>query len=241
MDINQFYQNVLVVDIETVSCKEDFSELPDRLKSLWEHKSTLIKNEEELSAEQLFFKKGAIYAEFGKIVCISVGFFNQLENKEYQLRVTSFASDNEKELLSGFKELVLKFPQKQLKLVAHNGKEFDFPYLCRRMIIHEISLPESLDLTGKKPWEVNHIDTMEMWEFGDRKSYTSLDLLSAIFGIESSKQDMDGSMVNETYYKEKNLEKISTYCMADVMVTAQLYLRLNLLPMIKEENMVIVK
>ncbi len=235
-----YYQNLLVIDIETVSATEKFNDLPERLKPLWEYKSTFIKNDEELSPEELFFKRGAIYAEFGKIVCISAGFFHQLENGEYQFRVTAFASDDEKKLLMDFIQLLNKFSQKDIRFVAHNGKEFDFPYLCRRMLVHGIQLPESLDIGEKKPWEVKHIDTMEMWKFGDKKSYTSLELLSAIFDIESSKKGMDGSMVNDAYYIDKDLGKIAEYCIADVVVTAQLYLRLNLLPFIKEENIKIV-
>ena len=159
------------------------------------------------------------------------------ENNEPSLRIKSFASDDETELLSSFKSLLeKKFDQNKLMLCAHNGLEFDFPYLCRRMIKNGIKLPLCLDIAGKKPWEVNHIDTMELWKFGDRKSYTSLDLLAAIFDIESSKDDIDGSMVNEVYYENKQLERIAHYCMQDVLVTAQLFLKLNCLPVIPEEN-----
>ena len=240
MNQPHIYKNVLVIDIETVSSVEDYQQLPDRIRNLWEYKAGFIKNDEELSAEELYFKRGAIYAEFGKIVCISAGFFNSMEDNTYQFRVTAFADDDEKKLLQDFKALLEKFDQKEIKLVAHNGKEFDYPYLCRRMLVNEVPLPESLQISDKKPWEIKHLDTMNMWKFGDMKSYTSLDLLTAIFGIESSKTEMDGSMVNEVYYKEKDLEKIAEYCTADVIVTAQLYLKLNQAPLIEEEHIVIV-
>lgn len=238
MSFSNFYNNILVIDIETVSAVSDFSELPQRFREHWEYKASHIKNDEEYSAEELYFKKAAIYAEFGKIICISAGFFHHLEGSDYQLRITSFASHDEKLLLSEFRELLLKFNPKELKLVAHNGREFDFPYICRRMLVNEITLPDCLQLNDKKPWDIKHIDTMDMWKFGDRKSYTSLDLLATLFGISSSKQGIDGSMVNETYYNKNDLPKISEYCMADVAVTARLYLRMNLLPAIKEENIV---
>lgn len=238
MNENVLYKNLLFLDIETISLVDRYEKLPDRLKALWNHKAQFIKNDLSLSPEELFFDKAAIYSEFGKVVCISVGFFNRMENGEYQLRVTSFYGDDEKKILSDFKSLLEKLDQKELRLVAHNGKEFDFPYICRRMIINEIGLPYCLQLAEKKPWEVKHIDTMEMWKFGDKKSYTSLELLATIFDITSSKQEIDGSMVNQTYYVDNNCDLISEYCQADVIVTAQLYLRMNLLPLIKEENIV---
>jgi predicted PolB exonuclease-like 3'-5' exonuclease len=132
--------------------------------------------------------------------------------------------------------LETKFTSKDLVLVAHNGKEFDFPYICRRMLVNDLLIPEALDIRDKKPWEIQHIDTMELWKFGDRKNFTSLDLLAALFGVESSKDDIDGSMVNSVYYEENDLERISKYCQRDVMVTAQVFLKLNGLPKIKEEN-----
>jgi hypothetical protein len=227
---------LLVLDIETVTQQPDFDKLSERMRLLWEKKAKTIKNDAELSVEELYFDRGAIYAEFGKIVCISAGFFLK-ENDELHFRVKSFVSDKENELLESFKSVVeTKFDQKKLILVAHNGKEFDFPYMARRMLINEIPLPECLRMAGKKPWEVQHLDTMELWKFGDRKSYTSLDLLAAIFDVASSKQDIDGSMVNEVYHHDHDLDKISEYCMRDVAVTAQIFLKMNTLPVVKEEN-----
>ncbi len=230
---------ILFLDIETVSCVGNYQLLPTRIQQLWHKKSLLIKNEEECTPEELFVKKAAIYAEFGKVVAIAVGYIRNDEQNQPQLRLKAFTSDDEKELLLSFKELLeKKFDQDKLSLCAHNGKEFDYPYLCRRMLLNGIPLPSILDISGKKPWEVNHFDTMEMWKFGDKKSYTSLDLLAAIFGIESSKDDIDGSMVNEVYYESKDLNRIGKYCMQDVLVTAQLFLKLNCLPVIPEDQII---
>jgi hypothetical protein len=156
--------------------------------------------------------------------------------------VKSFSDHDEKKLLQSFKEfLEKKIDQEKVRFCAHNGKEFDYPYLCRRMIVNDISLPKSLNLAGKKPWEVPHLDTMEMWKFGDRKSYTSLDLLTSLFDIKSSKAEMDGSMVNDVYYNsEGGLEKIATYCRGDVVATSQVFLKLNSLPLIEKTDITIV-
>ncbi len=234
---DQQLKNLIVLDIETVSTHEDFEQLDERIKEQWTKKASYLHNEDELSVEELYFRRAAIYAEFGKIISIALGFFVRDDNKTLNLRIKSFASDDEKELLTNFKNLLEnKFDQKELTLVAHNGKEFDFPYLCRRMLINGIMIPDSLDMSGKKPWEVNHIDTLEMWKFGDRKNYTSLDLLAAIFNIHSSKDDIDGSQVNHVYYKEKDLKRIASYCERDVMVTAQLFLRLNCMEPVADQN-----
>lgn len=159
------------------------------------------------------------------------------ENHKPGLRIKSFASESEQEILENFKTLIeSKFEAKNLRMVAHNGREFDFPYLCRRMLVHGMAIPEALDLRDKKPWEICHIDTLEMWKFGDRKNFTSLDLLASLFGISSSKDDIDGSQVNKVYYKEKNLERISQYCQKDVMVTAQVFLKLNAMQPIDINN-----
>ena len=230
-------KHILVIDIETVGIVSDFSKLEPRLKSEWERKSVFLKNDENLSPEELFNTRAGIYSEFGKVVCIGVGYFNKNEKNELNLRVKAIYGDDENQLLSEFRDLVEnKFDPQKTFLCAHNGKEFDFPYLCRRMLINGIPLPSILDISSKKPWEVNHIDTMDLWKFGDRKSYTSLELLAAIFGIESSKNDIDGSQVNHVYYENKDLEKIKDYCLQDVIVTANLYLKLNCLPVIASEN-----
>ncbi len=226
-------KQILFIDIETVPASPDFNNLNSQMKKLWEKKSKyLIKNEEETA--ETVYKKAGIYAEFGKIICISVGFFN-----EEIFRLKSFFGDDEKEVLLQFKSLLKKTYNKDYKyLCAHNGKEFDYPYIARRMLINGIKLPEILNLAGKKPWEINHLDTLELWKFGDYKHYTSLELLTAIFNIPTPKDDIDGSMVAEIYYKEKNLKRIAVYCEKDVVAVTQLFLRYKNQDLIKDENII---
>lgn len=240
--MRELTQDFLIIDIETVSGNENVEALSPELKKHWERKAGFIRNREEKSAEELYEDRSAIYAEFGKIIVIGMAIYHEEKGKP-SLRVKSIASDNEKELLTEFKNFIKsKFDQDNLKLCAHNGKEFDFPYLCRRMLINDIKIPWSLNMSGKKPWEINHIDTMELWKFGDWKSFTSLDLLTTIFDIPSSKKDMDGSMVTKTYYEDKDgLKKIAEYCRRDVVATAQLYLRLNNFPLIAQDQINIIK
>lgn len=234
--------NLMVIDIETVASHATFEELPEALQPLWEKKAARISPED--TPKDAFEEKAGIYAEFGKIVVIGVGFFTtqkKSDGEEEQIyRVKSLASDNEKELLEEFISVVEKFG-KNLQFIAHNGKEFDFPYICRRMLINGLDIPYTLDISGKKPWEVNHIDTMHMWKFGDYKSFTSLSLLAAVFGLETSKDDIDGSEVNGVYYKEKDLNRIAVYCTKDVILTGQLFLRMQNLPIIKKENIIVVE
>lgn len=228
IQFDNIFRNFLVIDIETASGFKEYQDMDERMQSLWDKKASFLQKTEESTSEELYTGKGAIFAEFGKVICISAGVFTKEEDNTIGFRIKSFALESEKETLLAFKKLVeTKFDGKQLRMVAHNGKEFDFPYLCRRMLVNEIEIPEALDIREKKPWEVNHIDTMELWKFGDRKNFTSLDLLAALFGVESSKNDIDGSQVNDVYYKENDLERISIYCQRDVMVTAQVFLKLN--------------
>lgn len=239
--MHNHFQDFLVIDIETVSGNENAEDLSPQLKKHWERKAGFIKNPDEKTLDELYYDRAAIYAEFGKVIVIGMAIYHERKGKP-AMRVKSLASHDEKELLIRFKNFIEgKFDQDNLKLCAHNGKEFDFPYLCRRMLVNDIKIPWSLNMAGKKPWEVNHIDTMELWKFGDWKSFTSLDLLTTIFEIPSSKEDMDGSMVTKTYYEEKGgLKKIEEYCRRDVIATAQLYLRLNNLPLIEEKQINIV-
>ena len=217
--------DILFLDIETVAGTEHYKDLPERMRELWDKKAAYLKSD-DLTPEELYDRAG-IYAEFGKIVTIGVGYFYQ-EQGVLKFRVKAISSHNEIEVLTAFKSLVEdKLDQATLRLCAHNGKEFDFPYMARRMIINDIPLPKCLQLAGKKPWEIRHIDTMELWKFGDYKSYTSLDLLAATFGVSSSKDDIDGSQVNSVYYKENDLDRISHYCQKDVAVMAQVYLKLT--------------
>lgn len=227
---------VFVIDIETVPLYEFFEEMPVQMQALWESK-TFFHRKDDKTPEQ-FYERAGIWSEFGKIICISVGLFHTHKGK-LNFRVNSYFGDNEVDVLQQFNALLAKQP-KDLMLCAHNGKEFDFPYLCRRMLVNAIPIPQQLQIAGKKPWEINHLDTMELWKFGDYKNYTSLNLLAAIFNIETPKDDMDGSMVKDVYYKENDLQRIVTYCQKDVITTAQILLRFKGLPAISSENITLV-
>ncbi|MCT4698439.1 MULTISPECIES: 3'-5' exonuclease [Tenacibaculum] len=229
-------QNILFLDIETVPEVELFADLSEEKQELYALK-TQYQRKDEINVED-FYHRAGIWAEFGKIICISVGYFVENDG-ENQLRITSFSSDDETVILTDFKKLLDKhFNQNKHLLCAHNGKEFDFPYIARRMIINRIDLPKKLDLFGKKPWEVPHLDTLELWKFGDYKHYTSLKLLTSILGIPSPKQDIDGSEVANVYYKEKNLPRIVDYCERDTVAVAQLVLRFLNKPMLAETAVV---
>jgi 3'-5' exonuclease len=230
--------NILFLDIETVATVDRYANLNERLKTQWARKASFFKREETQSDEDVFNLRAGIYAEFGKVVTIAVGKFFEPEPGKLGLKTRCLFGDDEKKLLNEFKALVEKSDQTSLKLCAHNGKEFDFPYLSRRMLVNSIPLPDVLNLAGRKPWETPHLDTMEMWKFGDYKHYTSLDLLATIFNIATSKTDMDGSKVNQVYYEEKNLTKIATYCTGDVVVLAQLYLKLKGMDLIDDQFVV---
>ena len=217
-------ENILFLDIETVPEEQHFHDLNDEKKALWESKSK-YQRREEFSAEE-FYDRAGIWAEFGKIVCISVGHF-KMEADVRKFRVTSFYGEEYK-ILMDFKMLLNShFNQNNHLLCAHNGKEFDFPYIARRIIIHNIELPQKLNLFGKKPWEVPHLDTLELWKFGDYKNYTSLKLLTHVLGIPSPKDDIDGSEVYSVYYENKEIERIVVYCEKDTIAVAQVFLRLR--------------
>jgi len=213
-------ENVLFLDIETVSQFAEYDKLPENLKKLWDIKAARLASKETETPAELY-EKAAIYAEFGKIICISAGYLHA-----GQLRIKSFYSKNESELLNDFAQLLnSRYNKPEFLLCAHNGKEFDFPYIARRMLINGILIPKILDTAGKKPWEVQHLDTMELWKFGDYKSYTSLALLTAIFGIATPKDDIDGSQVGKVFWKENDLNRIMEYCQKDVIAVVQLFLR----------------
>ena len=215
---------ILFLDIETVSNYETFDELSETMQELWTAKASQRYPNDEKTAGELY-RHAAIYAEFGRIVCISCGYF-QTKDGEQIFNIKSFAGDDEKVILEDFSSMLSNyFNGPEHRLCAHNGKEFDYPYMGRRMLIKGVKLPEILNTPGKKPWEVNHLDTLELWKFGDYKNYTSLKLLTSIFDIPTPKDDIDGSMIYDVYYKEKNLERIVTYCQKDVMAVARLYLK----------------
>ena len=231
--------NILFLDIETVPQYSSYNDLPEDWRQLWDIKSNTLSRNQEGQTSEMLYPRAGIYAEFGKIVCISCGVV-QGRGEQQKIILKSFSGDNEKELLQQFNVMLNNWVTGEQKfLCAHNGKEFDFPYLCRRMIINNLTIPATLNSSGKKPWEVNHFDTLELWKFGDYKSYTSLNLLAYVLGIKTPKDDIDGSMVWEVYWKENNLQRIVTYCQKDVVTVAQILLRMNGDPLIKDENIVI--
>jgi hypothetical protein len=230
-------QQIMVLDIETVPQYPSFNEVPQEFQHLWDQKTRFQRRDGETPAE--FYSRGGILAEFGKIICISVGIFSS-KTEKLNLRIKSFYGDEEKELLQSFID-ILKKQADTLIFCAHNGKEFDYPYLCRRMLINGLKIPVQLNLHGKKPWEILHLDTMDLWKFGDFKNYTSLKLLAAVFGIPSPKDDIDGSMVNDVYWKENDIERIRIYCEKDVITTARILLRFKSLPLLPDEQITIVQ
>jgi uncharacterized protein YprB with RNaseH-like and TPR domain len=215
-------ENILFLDIETVPEHSSFNELDPVLQDLWTQK-TEYQRKEEVTVED-FYERAGIWAEFGKIICISVGYF-VVSDGVRQFRITSFSGE-EHQVLLDFKLLLDQHFFKPYHLLcAHNGKEFDFPFIARRMVIHDIEIPNALNLFGKKPWEIPHLDTMELWKFGDYKNYTSLKLLTTILGIPSPKDDIDGSQVAEVYYKDNDLKRIVSYCEKDTIAVAQIFLK----------------
>lgn len=214
-------ENILFLDIETVPEYPNYTDLPQVFKDLWAKKSRRFHTETEGSEE--VYGRAGIFAEFGKIVCISAGYFHKSESGE-NLRITSFYGSDEKVLLSEFGQMVnTYFGKSKHYLCAHNGKEFDFPYIARRCLINGISIPANMDTRGLKPWDVKHLDTLELWRFGDYKNYTSLPLLAALFGIPTPKDDIDGSLVADVFWKENDIHRIVNYCQKDVVAIAQLY------------------
>ena len=242
--------NILYLDIETAPAASDFDDLDDEMQDLWGIKCRGIykRPEEEIGLDKIasdFTERAGIYSEFGKIICISVGFMTrQPGNSEPVLRLKSFTNHVEGALLDDFSDLLNKHfnnPDK-FAICGHNIKEFDIPYICRRMLVNQLPLPKMLDIAGKKPWEVKHLlDTLEMWKFGDLKNYTSLRLLCALFGIPSPKDDISGADVGKVYWEERDLDRIAIYCEKDVQATVQLFLRLRRLPLLKPEQVVSVR
>lgn len=216
--------DILFLDIETVPACSSYVELSKNMKDLWNHKASFLKKSEEETPETLYNRAG-IYAEFGKIICIGAGFLNPNNKKKREFRMTAFYGDDEKKLLQDFSSLLNKhYNSTEHQLCAHNGKEFDFPFLARRMLVNKIKVPFILDVGGKKPWENTLLDTMQLWRFGDYKHYTSLQLLAELFNIKTPKDDMQGSDVHRVYWEENDLKRIANYCCKDTLTVAQIFL-----------------
>lgn len=232
--------NVLFIDIETAPMVAGYDQLPENYKKLWNRKSEYMMRKAEDTPESLFQKAG-IFAEFAKVICISTGVMRTVDGKKV-FRVKSFYGDDEKKVLEDFTGLLnVSFNKKEQMLCGHNIKEFDIPFLSRRLMIHGIKHPVVLDLSGKKPWEVGHLDTMELWKFGDYKNFTSLELLATLFNIPTPKDDLEGSDVARVYWIDKDLERIVRYCQKDVFTVAQLMLRYQGKALMREEDLSISK
>lgn len=225
-------QDVLFLDIETVPQHAEYEDMNDVEKHMWDRKARYINKGDQSGAE--VYERAGIYAEFGRIICICVGKIGKDNDIEF-LKLRCFYNEDEHSLLLEFKAFLQKLNPNTV-LCAHNGKEFDFPFICRRMLVNGIELPEILNIAGKKPWELQHLDTLELWKFGDYKHFTSLELLAFIFNIESPKGDIDGSMVHNVYYQQNDLQRIIDYCYKDVVTIAQLLLRFNNRETIPTEN-----
>jgi 3'-5' exonuclease len=229
--------NILFLDIETVPAWPSFDQVPEPFRNLWEKKAVYLKKEAE--TPEILYPRAGIYAEFGRIICISTGMIGLQEDKRV-FRLKSFYADEEKELLLAFADLVTRLCQKRdIDLCAHNGKEFDYPFIARRMLVNGVRLPSPFDIAGKRPWETRHLDTLELWKFGDHKHYTSLELLAALFGLESPKSDMDGGQVAMVYWKDKDLGRIVEYCRRDVITLAQLMLRYKGEKILEQEEVIV--
>jgi DNA polymerase elongation subunit (family B) len=231
-------EKILFLDIETVPENYKFSELDEKTAELYLHKNKYLIERDNLSEDEAYQRAG-VYAEFGKIVCISCGIVSDTSNGK-QIRMKSFASDDEKELLLEFKDLLDKhYNSPYHSLCGHNAKEFDFPFIARRMLINGIDIPDILDIAGKKPWEVNLLDTMELWKFGDYKHYTSIALLCHIFKVPTPKDDISGADVARVYYEENDLQRITIYCEKDVIALIQLFLKFRNEPMVNDDNILV--
>jgi predicted PolB exonuclease-like 3'-5' exonuclease len=233
-------EDILFIDIETVPQYPVFESLPDHFKHLWEKKSGYFRESGQTAAD--VYERAGIYAEFGRIICISAGVIIQKQGERFY-RVKTFHDQDEKKLLSEFNGMLEKFTSNPGKKVcAHNGQEFDYPYISRRTLINGLKLPRILDISGAKPWEIKDrlLDTLQLWKFGDYKNYTSLDLLCAVFNIPTPKDDIDGSQVARVYYLEDNLDRIISYCEKDTLALANLMLKYKGEPIIPIENMLVV-
>lgn len=218
-------EEILFIDIETVPLAQEYTELNEKWQQLWEHKMQFQISDGKLPQE--LYERAGIYAEFGKIACISAGYVVQKKGEPF-FRVKSFYDEDEKELLQNFFHALESFSRAgKRRLCAHNGQEFDFPYISRRALVNNLNLPKVLDIAGAKPWEIKDIliDTLQLWKFGDYKHYTSLSLLCELFNIPTPKDDIDGSQVAKVYWEENNIDRIVKYCEKDTMAVANLLLK----------------
>lgn len=225
-----FFHKTLIIDIETVPLTKDWDMLPEALQEHWKYKMNYLHLDEAVreKPEEVYRERAGIYAEYGKIVCIGMGYIAKQDDCDV-VRLKSIQDDDEYKLLETFCHMIQQFEQqnKGLQFCGHNIKEFDIPYICRRIIINGLPIPECMNFAGLKPWQVNHLDTLELWRFGDYKSYVSLDLLAQVLQVPTSKSDINGSEVARVYWQEGDLARIASYCLRDVYTTALVFLKLK--------------
>lgn len=228
--------DLFILDIETVPQYPQYEHMPEQWKILWKTKISKIVPE-SMTPEEMYLQRAGILAEFGKVICISTGYFIENDKKELTLKMKSVYGHDEKSLLQSFLQITERLYKhnKNFIFTGHNIREFDIPYLCRRMLINNIQLPFYMHLHGAKPWEVRMIDTLQLWKFGDYKNYISLDLLANVLNVPTSKTDIDGSMVQKVYYEENGLPRIVEYCQRDVVVVANIILRFKCIPLLSDD------
>ena len=221
------YKNILFIDIETVPQRESYDELDEKEREFWNLKANFISKGNHDDTPDSLYERAGIYAEYGKVICISCGFIHSQDGRD-EFRSSSFTG-NESDVLIGFRDLLESNKNRFKALCAHNGREFDFPYLCRRMLINDIDLPELLSIHGKKPWDLEDqlLDTLLLWRFGDYKNFTSLSLLCHIFNIPTPKDDISGADVRDVFYRDNDIDRIREYCEKDVKATAHLYMKIK--------------
>lgn len=228
-------EELILIDIETVSAQNQFHSLNNNWQQLWQEK--VIKMlPPNISIEEMYEQKAGVMAEFSKIVCVSIGYFKK--EPKWELRIKSFFGEEEKLVLQNFMNAVSQMHRVNDKWIfaGHNIKEFDIPFLCRRLLVNHFAIPDYLNFQNKKPWETNIVDTFQYWRFGDYKNFTSLNLLAACLGIASPKDDMDGSMVGKIYWQEKDIERIATYCQKDIATVANIILRFKNMDLFTENQ-----
>jgi predicted PolB exonuclease-like 3'-5' exonuclease len=241
-------EKFLFFDIETSGLESNYERLSEKMQELWSKRSEILRNQlgekypdnKDKSDSDLFELKSALQAEFGRVVCISFGKIKFVED-EPTIQIISVQDEDESVLLKKAFDIIIKMSKIGVKLIGHNVKRFDIPFLCKRGIINSLELPAPLQVWDKKPWEISITDTSELWSFGAwQEGFASLDLLATVLGIDSPKEQMNGSEVHGYYYSGR-IEEITEYCERDVITLAQILLRLSNLNLIDKQSIIFKK
>lgn len=221
---------LLFFDIETVGISNYLSGLRGinpGLHKYWskiaDYSRRTIKGLEDKSDEDLFIERAALVPEYNKIVAVSMGF----KMPDGSIKMMSKYGDDEKEILLGVKDVFDKCDKSGFELCGHNIKHFDIPTLGKKYLIHEIPVPTLLPRYDTKPWNMKAVDTKDIWNFGNNRGFSSLELVCIAMGIESPKDDIGGSEVHKTYWAGDGLERIKDYCEKDVKVLIHLMDKFN--------------